>query len=84
VAGGRDEEALVALDEGMEAWREAGAAIHHSELLRLKGELLLRRGRRDEGLALLAEAVAAATRQGAVPLRRRAEDALAAAAAAAA
>ena len=74
-------EALVALDEGIAAWRDTGAAIHHSELLRLKGELLLRRGHDEDGLALLEEAVAAATRQGAVLLRARAEETLAAAAA---
>jgi class 3 adenylate cyclase/predicted ATPase len=62
---GNVEAGLAAVDEGLLQCDTGLARFHESQLRRLKGELLLRRGDRDEAEPLLREALEIAQRQGA-------------------
>ncbi|MEA2704834.1 MAG: hypothetical protein QOD63_2779, partial [Actinomycetota bacterium] len=73
---GRLDDALATVDEALDEVETTGQRFYEAELHRLRGELLLALGHRDEGESSLRRAVEVADDQGAVPFRLRAEDAL--------
>ncbi|HYA50512.1 MAG TPA: hypothetical protein VEG33_05020, partial [Streptosporangiaceae bacterium] len=77
LAAGRVEDGLRAIEEGAAIAAATGQCFWDAELLRLRGELVAAAGGRAmEVRLLLGEAVAVATRQGAIALARRAQESL--------
>ncbi|MFL6449178.1 MAG: AAA family ATPase [Bryobacteraceae bacterium] len=70
---GRDEEALRAIDEGLDWWRAKDLVLMVPELMRLRGSILQRTGRQEEAEHAFRDAIELATLCGAVRLRQRAE-----------
>jgi pimeloyl-ACP methyl ester carboxylesterase len=69
---GRHEEALAALDEALELVLGSRTFFYEAELHRLRGDVLLGVGRRDDGEASLERALEVAQRQGSPALELRA------------
>lgn len=73
---GRAAEALATLDEARAAVPRDGRYFWDAELSRLRGELLVREGRREEGETEMRRALRVARDQGSPMLERRAREAL--------
>jgi class 3 adenylate cyclase/tetratricopeptide (TPR) repeat protein len=70
-AGGRHDAALAALDEALALIRETDYLNFHADTLRIRGQVLVAAGRRDEADASFAEALAMFERKGNVASARR-------------
>jgi DNA-binding SARP family transcriptional activator len=69
---GQHEEAMAAIDEALERVRDSRRYFYEAELHRLRGEVLLGSGRRDDGETSLEQALQLAERQGSAALELRA------------
>ena len=73
---GRDEEALRAIDEGLDWWRAKDLVLMVPELMRLRGSILRRAGSQEEAQNAFRDAIELSTRCGAVRLSHRSEQAM--------